>query len=181
MSHRNTTFILIIAPFLVAITYIIAAPPLGKWNIHTSFAWSTLGMLLSYYGFVFSLFAVLEVRILSDRHYFKARSPELSKKLVEISRRINEFSTEPAFEIRSQPFVSEIPAILRSAGRIKNKEVRKIARVANKNFTKLMSGVRRGYGPTIKASQADAYWEVHQSLSELADEISNQIKDMKAV
>ncbi|MBU2956794.1 MULTISPECIES: hypothetical protein [unclassified Paracoccus (in: a-proteobacteria)] len=180
MNHKQIILSLIIAPGLIAAVYFFSAPPDGKWNIHTSFLWSSAGMLLGYYGFVFSLYALLEVMTLSNRHYFKTRSPELSKQLISISRKMSEFSSEPAMEIRSQRFISEIPVTLRSAQRMKNKEVEKLAKVADSNFRKLMNGLSGGYSRTTTSSQANAYWDLHQSLSELADEITNQIKDMRA-
>ncbi|KYC34458.1 hypothetical protein WA1_51750 [Scytonema hofmannii PCC 7110] len=182
MIHRYIIWILALIPPVLGVLYLslLYFDVLAGVRPSAESTVAYFGLFLSYYGFLFSLFAALEIKALSNKYYFRIRSPEINKKLLLIARKMNEFSREPISEIRSQPFISEIPVILRSAKRVKNKEVIKVAKNAERSFKKMTSGFNSNYLSTMNAGQADGYWDVHQIVSELADEIRTQIDDVRA-
>lgn len=178
---RFIIFMLTIAPFLTAVVVISLDPQTldQARSMNASLALSLIGAGLSYFGLLFSLYAALEVRNISQKYFFKLRSPEIHKRLLNITKRVSLFSNEPRDDLRSQTFISEIPVVLRAAKRVKNSEVKSVAKEAEKLFKKLKETSEVSLQGD-SAGQIQGYWDLFQKLSELADEVKTQIEDVRA-
>jgi hypothetical protein len=153
---------------------------LGTKPLDPSMMLSLIGVMLSYYGLIFSLYAALQVQNISSRYLFKTRYPELLKKLRRISKLVKEFRDEPSSELYSQQFISEAPSALRSAKRFNNDNVRKVAKEAELLLVKLKVGMPAACASNLPAGQIPNYWEFYSKISELVDEICEQIADLRA-
>lgn len=140
-----------------------------------------LGSWLSYYSLLFSLYAALEVKNISNKYFFKLRSPDVRKKLLNISRQINSFSAEPSESLRSQTFIPEAAVAIRAAKRMKNGEVKKVAKDAEKALSALRRVSQNEILDANTAGKVSGYWELHEKLTELADELKTQVDDLRAI
>lgn len=107
---------------LVTVPVLMAYAPhliTGSGRVDIATFWSLVGVGLSYYGLIFSLYAAIEVFNLSNRYFFKIRSPDILKKLSTISKKVSSFSSEPSQDLHSQNFIFETLVITRAAKRIK--------------------------------------------------------------
>lgn len=148
---------------------------------YNSFVWSATGVVLSYYSLLFSLFVALEVVYLSNKFFFKLRSPDIRKKLLSVSRNMSSFASEPAIDLRSQRFLAEGIVALRAAKRVKNKDVKRVATNAEKALIGLKTVSNLPVQEVATAGELDGYWQLHQYMTELADEVSSQIEDVRAM
>jgi hypothetical protein len=181
VNHRLLIWLVTIVPTVLLLSVLFLSPTIISGNdpFNSSLVLSLIGTVFSYYGLVFSLYAALQVQAISDIYFFKARSPDLQKKLRQIAKSVSEFGNEPSEDIRSQDFISEAPVAFRSAKRVKNKQVKKVAEQAETSLRQLRMSMKSGCGPDILAGQVSSYWDLYQNISELVDELSEQIKDAK--
>jgi len=182
MPYKSIAIFLAVVPTLVLAAILNFSPDLiiGNSTFDASLKLSLFGTLLSYYGVVFSLYAALQVQAISDVYFFKARSPGLQKKLSQISKTVGEFGNEPSVGLRSQTFISEASVAFRSAKRIKNKQVKSIAAQAEVTLARLKESMKSSCGVGVAAGQVPNFWEFHQKVAELVDELGEQIKDARA-
>lgn len=182
VSYKLLVCLLAIVPTIVyAVIYWIDPTILsGKLAFDRSIGLSWLGVSLSYYGLIFSSYAALQVQALSDTYFFKNRSPDLKKKLLHISKSVSDFSSEPSRDLRSQSFISEASVAFRSAKRIKNKHVKKVAEQGEKSLDKLKDSMISSSLPNKSAGEVANFWEFHQKITELIDELIEQVKDARA-
>lgn len=182
MSYKSLAWSLAIIPTVAFSVLLWGSPKTvsGGKDFDASLVLSIVGVVISYYGFVFSSYAALQVQAISDAYFFKTRSPDLQKKLAQISKSISEFGTEPSNNLRSQKFISEASVAFRAAKRIKNKHVMKVAGQAEASLKTLRGSMKLSCGPDTSAGQIPNYWEFHQKVAELVDELSEQLKDARA-
>jgi hypothetical protein len=175
MSYKWLVWTVAIIPTAVLFVILRDYPQMliGREGLNPSIILSLAGVVLSYNGLIFSIYAALQVQAISSVYFFKIRSPELHNKLRKISKSVSEFGTEPSDKLRSQTFFSEAPVAFRSAKRIKNKHVKKVAMQAERSLKALNSSMKLESG-------IPNYWEFHQKVSELVDELSEQLKDARA-
>jgi hypothetical protein len=169
---------IIIVPILVSY-----APNffIGSDDVSTVLIWSFIGIAMSHYGLLFSLFAAVEVYSLSNKYMFKLRSPDIAKQLRSISKKLSSFNSEPSVDISSQSFVHESFVALRAAKRMRNSEVKRIATEADTALTYLMQQAGLLGAPGLSAGQVNGFWEFFQKISELADEVKAQMEDARAI
>jgi hypothetical protein len=181
-TYKYAVWMLVVVPAVVFIALILAEPKLivGNDGLGPSMILSLLGVVLSYYGLLFSLYAALGVKNISDAYFFKIRSPELLKKMKRISRAVSEFGSDPADDLYSQPFISEVAVALRAAKRINNKHVKKAASEAEFALGTLKGRLKGARTPGISAGEVLGYWEFYQKFAELTDEMSTQIEETRA-
>lgn len=141
---------------------------------------SLLGAALSYYGLIFSSYAALQVQAIADVYFFKVRSPDIQRKLQQIARSVGDFGVEPSDDLQSQKFMSEAPVAFRSAKRVRNRHVTIIAEEAEASLRDLKESMKQSCGPGKSAGQIPNYWEFHQKVAELVDELGEQRKDARA-
>ncbi len=138
--------------------------------------WALFGTLMSYLGFVFSAFALLEVRSLTLRYFTKQRLPQIQKSLEAIAKDVSAFSEMDISEARSQKFMSRIPVMVREAGKLGVSEfkptVRKLEK-AHLDFSKHVDN--RSSVPSL-ANSSDTFWAMFNAVSELADEMGEYNK-----
>ena len=114
---------------------------LGSSALDISLSLSLIGVCLSYYGLIFSLYAALQVQAISSSFFFKSRSPEVLRTLKKISKEISEFGNEPSTQFGSQSFLSKTPVLLRSAKKLNNRQVKSVAKDAEKRFSLLKASM----------------------------------------
>lgn len=183
MSLKNIALFVSTIPTIVVLIILSISPRLlnGGKEIDAAFIMSLVGIALSYYGLIFSLYAALQVQKLADSYFFKSRSPDLQRKLSAIVKAVGDFSREPSVELRAQKFISESSVALRLAIRIKNKHVTEIAKQAESALDSLKSSMKISYAEDTLAGNVPNYWEFHQKITELLDELSEQLKDARAL
>lgn len=152
----------------------------GDNAIDSSFALSLLGIALSYYGLIFSAYAALEVKKISDLYFFKIRSPDILRKLKEIAKAVSDFGGEPSEGLASQGFISVASVAFRSVKRTRNKDVTRVAEQAEAALRNLKASMKKACLPGQSAGEVPNYWEFHQKVAELVDEMNEQIKDTRA-
>lgn len=153
---------------------------LGNLPITASMVWGMLGAFASYLGFVFSLFAVVEVRNLSNRYFNKQRLPEIGKQL----KKINQSMAEPAdlklVDIRAERHFNEMAVVLRQIRKTKIKELFPVIDRAEYNRSQIEIIIQSLPQPTTLASASQQYWKLFGALSELDDEIEAYQKGVAA-
>lgn len=180
---RFSILILAVLPALIVPLIVKFAPGVftGGEELSMPSIWSFVGLGLSYYGLLFSLYAALEVANLSTTYHFKLRSPEISKRLATIARKVSAFAGEPSQDLRSQGFIYEALVALRAAKRIKNRELQRVAKEADKALAQLTQQAKLHRRPGETASQVPGFWDFFQKISELSDEFKSQLDDVRAV
>jgi hypothetical protein len=180
--RRFAIWCLVVIPAITVAALLMYAPKVitGGEDLDASFTLSLIGAALSYYGVLFSLYAALEVRNISNRYLFKLRSPDILKKLRRISKSVNAFASEPSGNLRSQSFFHELPVVLRASKRLSGSEVRRVVKEVDKALYYLTTrGVPHALA-NITAGELTGYWDLFQKISELADEINEQIENARA-
>lgn len=183
MSQKNIALLVSTIPTIALLIILWVSPKIlsGGKEIDAAFIISLFGIALSYYGLIFSLYAALQVQKLSDSYFFKSRSPDLQRKLSSIVKAVGDFSREPSVELRAQKFISESSVALRLALRIKNRHVTKIAKQAESALDSLKHSMKIYCADGTLAGNVPNYWEFHQKITELLDELSEQLKDARAL
>ncbi len=181
-SYKSLVWSLAIIPTAILLLLLWISPNLvsGGNDFDASLTLSLIGVALSYYGLIFSSYAALQVQAISDGYFFKIRSPDLHKKLGQISKLLIDFGTEPSEDLRSQKFISEALVAFRSAKRVKNKHVKKVATQAEVSLNTLKERMKLSCRPGTSAGQIPEYWEFHEKVAELVDELNEQLKDARA-
>ncbi|WP_197275777.1 hypothetical protein [Blastomonas sp. AAP25] len=174
---------LILSPLVLCPLIYFIAPEIftGGEPVSISMIWSFIGLSMSYYGLIFSLFAALEVERISRKYIFKILSPELSRSVTSIAKHISKFANEPPHEISAQTFMHEAPVALRAASRIQNIEVRRVAKEAQVELLKFKSQITKSSPNCTTSGQIPGYWEMYQKISELADELKTQIEELRSM
>jgi hypothetical protein len=180
--RKFAIWFLVVVPAVVLAVILRYVPTVivGDQDLDSSFILSLVGATLSYYGVLFSLYAALEVRNISKRYLFKLRSPDILRKLRRISKAVNAVASEPSGNLRSQSFFHELPVVVRASKRVSSSEVRRVAKEVDEALRYL---TRQGlpYAPdNIMAGEITGYWDLFQKISELADEMSEQIENARA-
>lgn len=174
-------FVVVVPPIVLAVILMYAPNVItGTQDLDSSFILSLVGASLSYYGVLFSLYAALEVRSISKRYLFKLRSPDILKKLRSISKAVNAVASEPSGNLRSQSFFHELPVVVRASKRMSSSEVKRVAKEVDEALHYLTTqGIP--YSPNhITAGEIRGYWDLFQKISELADEMNEQIENARA-
>lgn len=90
------------------------------------------------------------------------------------------FGNEALNMLNSQQFMSEIPVALRSAKRVRNSHVNKVAKEAESTFKALKRALGSAQVSGEAAGSVPKFWELYQKVTELADEMKTQIEEAKA-
>jgi|GEM_PF-4121774 len=182
-GYKYAASLLAIAPsaILAIIFFLYPSLILGEREIDLDLILGFAGVSLSYLSLVFAAYAALEVQFLADTYFFKMRTPAILRKLDKVTKAISEFSSEPLSEIPSQAFMSESPVVLRSAKRVKNKDVIRVAKEAERLLETLKVNYRSVNMAQKPAGQLEQFWKFYQKMSELSDELRTQIKEKEAL
>ena len=174
--------ILLIVPPLSLVIIFVLSPELllGSSELNASFIWSTAGTSLSYLGFLFSAYALFEIRSLSKKYFFKNRSPEIQKNLNVIAKSMSDFEAEHPKNLQSQKFMSEIPSIMRLSRRLKNSTITKVSKEIDKLHKEIINHISISRLPET-SGKLPGYWRMHSKIQELSVELKTQTADMKAM
>jgi len=179
---RYGIWCLFIIPTVISAIALVYVPKVifGNEALTLSITLSLVGVALSYYGLLFSFYAALEVQHLSSKYLFKLRSPDILRSLNSISKSVSSLAGEPSDQLRSQSFFHEIPVAIRASKKMKSAEVRRVATEAETAFNYLMvqADIVRPIHTT--AGQIDGYWKLFSKISELAQEMKEQLKNVSA-
>lgn len=180
---KYVAWALVILPTMAFGIVIYTAPEMiiGKQAIDLSIFLSLLGVALGYFSLIFSAYAAVGVQGIADLYFFKIRSPEILKKLRKISREVSDFGSEPSTELNAQRFMPEALVAMRSAKRMSNKHVKRVAKEAEVSLKNLKAIMKVECTTEFSAGQITNYWDFYQKISELVDEIVTQIEEAKAL
>jgi hypothetical protein len=174
---------MVVLPTIIFSVLLYFAPTIifGEKLFDLSLTLNFLGIALGYYSFIFSFYAALQVQAISDLYFFKMRSPEILKKLKKITKEVSDFGNESWIGLNSQRFMSESIVALRSAKRVNNKHVKRVAKEAEISLQTLKASMMSTFAEDLSAGQIPNYWAFYQKMSELKDEMSTQIDEARAL
>lgn len=151
-----------------------------KIPIQSTELWSLAGTMFSFLGFVFSVFAVFEVRSLSQRYFAKQRLPELKAELKKITDTMTSLSDRKLNEIRTEPLLGKISVVLRQIDKTKAPGFSEICKRAKIEHGLLLVKVKNENNLDMLASDFSEFWNLFSTLSEVADEIEAHRKEVQA-
>jgi|GEM_PF-2970244 len=143
-------------------------------GLSVSVVWSFIGTFISYLGFVFSLFALLEVRSLSNRYFAKRRLPEIKKKLEVIANRMTESGGLELVKIRTERFLGEITVLVKEIRKTKVSDFSPTVKLVIAHHGDLEKSLRDDTSLEKTANDVEAYWSLLRAVTQLADEIDQQ-------
>ncbi len=143
-------------------------------------AWSLIGSAISYLGFVFSLFAVLEVQSLSHRYFAKQRLPDLKKQLGKVAISMTTLASTNLSDFRSDRFMGEAAVLMRQIKKIKVSDFEAVISRAEKAHSEIGVELKDGTNLDRATNDINAFWELHRALTELVDEIEEYNKGVQA-
>lgn len=153
---------------------------LGKEAVNASMIWTLLSAFASYLGFVFSFFAVVEVRNLSNRYFNKQRLPEIGKQLKKITMAMSDPGDTELIDIRTESYFSEMAVVLRQIRKTKVRDFSSIIDRAETHRTNIENAIRNSSSLSAPTNSSSEYWNLFGALSELADEIEAYQKGAEA-
>lgn len=153
---------------------------LGQEAITPSTIWSLIGVSLSFFGLIFSAFAVLEVRSLSNRYFAKQRLPELKKQLDKVTGKMADVASLPLNEIRTERFMGEAAVILRHIKRTKAPGFSSVLKHAESQHAQIKKILGNEESLQTLARDIPEFWSLFSSLNELSDEIDAYNKGAQA-
>lgn len=133
--------------------------------------WTLIGVLLSYLGVLFSLYAVLEVQDLSKRYFTKQRLPQLEKSLTLVGKKLMAPGELTVDDLRSNSSVGEAAVLLRAISDLKLANFTMVLAKAEKSHSQIDEILSNGLRKDILAKNCDEYWNFARSMSELTDEV----------
>lgn len=178
----KTINIALSSPVIIAIILLIFKRELitGEAHMSASMAWTLIGTFLSYLGFCFSLFAVLEVRSLSGKYFAKQRLPEMKRQLEKITKNMASLGPSRVIEMRTERFVVEAAVVLKHIKTTKAPgfiEAVESAEREQKIFENLLA---KYVDKNELNSDKKEYWNLFRALSRVIDEIEAHNKGVQA-
>jgi hypothetical protein len=140
-------------------------------NFQPSAVWSIVGVFLSYFGVVFSAYALVEVRRLSNRYFAKQRLPELKTQIEKIRSRMDELSQEKVADIRSEGFVGETRVVMKQLQKARSPGFSEVVKRAKEEAAIVEDVLKNDRGNGGLVNDIKAFWDLHRTLSEISDEI----------
>lgn len=178
---RITLLIIAIVPFFLLGGGILRPELLvGESLLSASLVWTLVGALFGFYGFVFSAFAVLEVRSLSSRYLAKQRLPELKSDLTEITDAMISFSDRKIEKLRTERFMGKISVVLKQVKKTKAGGFSPICKRAEAEHDAFNKILKVGASLDQPASDFQEYFDLMNTLHEMADEIEAYKKEAQA-
>ncbi|WP_026481627.1 hypothetical protein [Ahrensia sp. 13_GOM-1096m] len=153
---------------------------LGGANLTAAMVWSISGTLFSYLGFCFSVYAVLEVRNLSNRYFAKQRLPDIKKQLDKITHKMAQPNQLKILDIRAERFFSEMAVVMRQLGKIKVTEFTTVLKRAEEHHQAIEAMLISANSSNDLVNDSHSYWELFRALTELSDEIEAYNKGVQA-
>lgn len=178
---RFLLFLFIVIPLMTVMAGVLR-PDLfvGSEDSNLSEVWQFVGIFLSYLSFVFSVYALMEVRTLSDRSYKKKRLPEVKKNLQSLTRQMSEDGSTKISDFRKAAGIGKVPVLLRQLEKTKVPDFKPHLKRANTLYKSLSSSVSKSHEFSAKMEDLDDYWELKSVLNALIDEIDGHGKDEEA-
>lgn len=172
----------LLAPLAGALLLFFTKPEsfLGDEPFAPNIAWSFVGLLFSYLGFVFSAYALMEVRSLTHRYFAKQRLPELKAQIGVIVSRMADLAGKRLIDIRSEGFIGETRVVIKQLQKAKSPGFSEVVKRTKRHCAEVESVVRDNRDSDITMNEVSEYWELFRSLSELSDEIHAYNMESKA-
>ncbi|MFC6639360.1 hypothetical protein GV827_11205 [Sulfitobacter sp. JBTF-M27] len=152
----------------------------GDNGIDATLSWNVVGALFGYLGFLFSVFAVMEVRSLSNRYFAKQRLPEFKKQLEKITKSMTSLSSSKLGDLRTERFMSETAVVIRQITKTKVSGFSEVTKKAETFHSEVQAKLRDESSSDEIANDLIPYWNLFSALNELADEIDAYDKGAQA-
>jgi hypothetical protein len=174
--------ILFLLPFLaILVGYLRKDLLLGTQDFSVDMRWTLFGAVLSYYGVLFSAFAVLEVRELSTRYFNRQRLPEIKKQLDKIIKVMAEVGEKSFADLRTERFVGEIAVMIRQIQKTKVSGFTPVTKRAASCYAVVDRKLKEGLNNSKLANDSEEFWNLFRALTELSDEITEYNKEAQAI
>lgn len=164
---------LIAAPIVLAPAAFYFKPELfpGGGQLTPDSVWSFVGVSLSYFGLVFSAYALLEVTRLSNRYFAKQRLPELKKQIEKIMKTMADLEQSKLSDIRSERFMGEVEVVIKQLKKTKSPGFPEVVKRTKRHLAEVEKAINDSDRKSNQVSTVLAYWDLYRSLSQLTDEI----------
>lgn len=174
-------FVFLFAPALFLVGWYFSKPLPPEFDTYQLLDWlSLIGFVIGYLGLVFSGYAALGVKRLSDRYFARVRLPDLRRKIDKLAPRLGEIAELPADQAITDQVFSEVSvqiAALKRLNGFNNKKLAKSIIAKNKKVTKWLS-TNRSSGKLL--NKCDAMWELYRELNEISLHVGTFIDEEKA-
>lgn len=168
-------------PILVALAAFLRPDLLfGEYGLDATLSWNVVGALFGYLGFLFSVFAVMEVRSLSNRYFAKQRLPDFKKQLEKITKNMTSLSSSKLGDLRTERFMSETAVVIRQITKTKVSGFSAVTKKAKTFHSEVQAKLRDESSSDEIANDLIPYWNLFSALNELADEIDAYDKGAQA-
>ncbi|NEH59874.1 hypothetical protein GR198_29595 [Rhizobium leguminosarum] len=177
------TFIVtfLVAPAVFLIGWYFSKPLPSEFGTYRLIDWlSVIAFFMGYLGLVFSGYAALGVKRLSDRYFARVRLPDLRRKIDKLAPQLGDIAEMPADQAIMAQVFSEVSVQVAALQRLNGFKNRKLAASIiskNRKVTKWLSA-NRSAGTLL--NECDAMWDLFRELNEISLHVSTSIEEEKA-
>lgn len=141
---------------------------------------SILGFVLTYLGFLFSLFAAVKVRELSELYFSRLMLPSITNQINEIVAYMSASASAPINQIDIDRKLHKIPAVLTSIEGTKGHNAGAAITEVREKYNDLRRWMDRNRTFGRPVSDSQEYWALLSKLSEVGEFILASMEQQKA-
>lgn len=142
--------------------------------------WSFIGILMGYWGVLFSAYAAYEVRALSSKYFAKTRFPQVKSNFEGIAIAMGKVANKHAADLRPERFISKIPVALGEIERIPGHEMQSLINRAKKERKELIDWLDKPENQSRSANDSAMYWNLFRTINQISEEINAYLKEQEA-
>lgn len=131
---------------------------------------SIVGLILTYLGFLFSLYAAVMVRDLSQRHFLKRRLPELQRQADELVSSLSSLSGLARQDFRARPEYHGIPAFVKSLRNVPKHKLETELAAVEEQYGSLKTWLEIPKAGAL-LQDANAFWGLVEAVGVVAEGI----------
>lgn len=170
---------ILIAPLIVAL--FLATRFFAEIEDYRAIDWlSITGTFFGYYGVVFSAYAALGVREISNRYFAKMRLPEIRKQIESLASRLSILAESTTDKAVSDRIFSEITVALESLKKIDGYRRSKLIDQSLTHTSKVLTWVQSNRSTPLKVTLCDDLWPLYANLNTMNSQIMTAIEEERA-
>lgn len=150
---KNWIYLGCIVPILLGLVWWLRPDLIVGEEWSYAMIWTLVGVLFSYLGFLFSVYAVVEVRSLSNRYFTKQRIPDIEKQLSSVVKKLMSPNDLTLGDMQSDSSVGEAAVLLRALDSLKLSELTEALRKAKESHSKIEHILSQGLNKAIQAKK----------------------------
>lgn len=152
---------------------------IGAPNPNLADRWSMVGVLMGYWGVLFSGYAAYQVRVLSQKYFARMRFPQIKESIDTITSNMARFDRSAA-ELRSEKFLASIPVSLGEVERVPGHKMSALIKRATFERRTLIEWINQESNRRQPVNEEAKYWDLCRTLLEISQEITAHIKEQGA-